>query len=146
MNWDWSHHFLFVWFCLWLALFEYAFPFDASLLHSLNYFWCDDEIFQMTTKIIFFWIFFLFFGMTKLLWFRRKCLLCSISYIHEINFAKKSDLKYFENQNLFLFFDPDQKCSGCLFSILSIFWDAKIFERMIKKIIFKIKCVFFKKN
>ena len=84
--------------------------------------------------------FFLIFGMTKLLRFRKKCLLRPTSYIHEINFTKKIDLKYFENQNFFYFlienFMPTKKCCGCLFSILSILRVVKILVRMIKKIIF----------
>ncbi len=50
-----------------------------------------------------FWNFFFIFEMTKLLRFRKKCLLRPTSYIHEINFTKKSDLKYFENQFFFYF-------------------------------------------
>ncbi len=67
---------LYIWCFLWLALFEYAFTFETSLLPSLYYFLCDDDIFEMIMifnyyyKIIFDF-FFLFYGMTKLLW---KCL------------------------------------------------------------------------
>ena len=51
----------------------------------------------------FFGIFFLFFGMTKLLWFRKKCLKCCTSYYHEINFWKIKWFKVFRNPNFFLF-------------------------------------------
>ena len=55
-------------------------------------------------------------------------------------FYEKKWFKVFRKSNFFLFFDrefyADQKCSGRLFSILSIFWVVKILVRMIKKIIF----------
>ncbi len=48
-----------------------------------------------------------------------------VLYIHGINFTKKMYFKAFRNSNFFLFSDrefyADPKCSGCLFSILSIF-------------------------
>ena len=46
----------------------------------------------------------------------------------EFIFRKIKWFKVFQNSNIFYFreFNADQKCSGCLFSILSIFWVIKI--------------------
>ena len=135
LNWVLSHPFLFVWCFLWLALFEYAFTIDAYMLTSPYYFWGDYDIFETMMKIIFFEFIFFFFGMIKLLWFRKKCLKCSTPYIHEVNFTKEKWFKVFRKSNFFLFSDrefyADQKCSGCLFSILSIFWVVKFFKFLV---------------
>ena len=54
LNWVWCRCYLSVRCFLELALFEYAITIDAFLLPFPYYFWCDDEISQMMTKIIFF--------------------------------------------------------------------------------------------
>ena len=71
-----------------LTLYEYAFIIDASLLPSPYYF---------------LEIFFFFFGMTKLLLYRKKCFWCSTSYFHGINLTKIKWFKLFRKPNIFYF-------------------------------------------